>query len=374
MIKKLKILTVLGTRPEIIRMSVILNKFDKYFDSFIVNTMQNDDSNLNINIFKDLNIKGKITKFELGNNLTHIGKTIKIMSLIEKQIMNISPDIFFVLGDTNSSLASIIAKKMKIPVFHMEAGNRCFDSRVPEEINRKLVDHLADINLTYSDISRNYLIRENFPIDRIIKVGSPLKEVFSFYQKKINNSKIVNKLKLKKNSFFLCSFHRSENIDNNNNLFKIFNLLNEIAKIYKLNIIVTTHPRTRHIIDQTNYDTFDKRIRFIDPIIYTDFIKLQMNAKVVLSDSGSITEESSIIGFNAINIRENHERPEGMEEGTVIMSNLNSNTALIAIEKLINTKIANKIVKDYDVNNVSEKICNIVLSYKDFVNRVVWHK
>ena len=369
MISKIKIMTVLGTRPEIIRMSVILNKFDNYFESHVVNTLQNDDINLNYNIFHDLSIKGKIYNLKLNSKLNHIKKTIHIMSLIENQINLISPDVFFVLGDTNSSLTAIIAKKMKIPVFHMEAGNRCFDLRVPEEINRKLVDHIADINLTYSDIARDYLIRENFPIDQIIKVGSPLKEVFSYHQKKINKSNIIKKLKLKKNNFFLVSFHRSENNDSDANLTKIFKILNGIVSIYKIDVIVSTHPRTRNKIKNIS---FNKKITFIDPLIYTDFMKLQINSKLVLSDSGSITEEASIVGFDAINLRETHERPEGMEEGSVIMSNLNYSTTINSINRLMKKNYKLNIVNDYNVDNVSEKICNIILSYKDFINRVVW--
>lgn len=369
MIKKIKIMTVLGTRPEIIRMSVILSKFALYFDSYVINTMQNDDLNLNSSIFKDLKIQGKVTKLKINTNFTHIQKSLQIMSLVENQINIISPDVFFVLGDTNSSLSAIVAKKMKIPVFHMEAGNRCFDSRVPEEINRKLVDHISDINLTYSNIARNYLIRENFPIDQIINVGSPLKEVFNYYQKKINKSNIIKKLKLKKNNFFLVSFHRSENIDSYANLTKIFKILNGIASIYKIDVIVSTHPRTRNKIKNIS---FNKKINFVNPLIYTDFMKLQINAKLVLSDSGSITEEASIVGFDAINLRQTHERPEGMEEGSVIMSNLNYTTTINSINRLMNKKYKLNIVNDYNVNNVSEKICNIILSYKDFINRVVW--
>ena len=373
--KKLKILTVVGTRPEIIRLSVILNKFDKYFDSYVINSFQNSDKNLNQNIVKDLDIKGKIINISQTKNLEHTEKLLRILSKVNLIIDKIKPNAFFILGDTNSTLSSLIAKRKKIPIFHMEAGNRCFEQIVPEEINRKIVDHISDINLTYSDIARNYLIRENFPIDQIIKVGSPLKEVFNHYSYKINNSNFLKKLDLKANNYFVCSFHRSENIDDSKNLKSIIDTLLLISSKFKKKIIVSTHPRTRLKLKKNNYSINDiTNINFIDPLIYTDYIFLQKNSLLTISDSGSINEEASIIGFKAINLRKNHERPEAMEEATTILTNLNQNNAILAINKLINDKNTPKIVKDYDIDNVSEKVCNLILSYTNYINQKIWKK
>lgn len=373
--KKLKILTVVGTRPEIIRLSVILNKFDKYFDSYVINSFQNSDKNLNQNIVKDLDIKGKIINISQTKNLEHTEKLLRILSKVNLIIDKIKPNAFFILGDTNSTLSSLIAKRKKIPIFHMEAGNRCFEQIVPEEINRKIVDHISDINLTYSDIARNYLIRENFPIDQIIKVGSPLKEVFNHYSYKINNSNVLKKLDLKANNYFVCSFHRSENIDDSKNLKSIIDTLLLISSKFKKKIIVSTHPRTRLKLKKNNYSINDiTNINFINPLIYTDYIFLQKNSLLTISDSGSINEEASIIGFKAINLRKNHERPEAMEEATTILTNLNQNNAILAINKLINDKNTPKIVKDYDIDNVSEKVCNLILSYTNYINQKIWKK
>lgn len=373
--KKLKILTVVGTRPEIIRLSVILNKFDKYFDSYVINSFQNSDKNLNQNIVKNLDIKGKIINISQTKNLEHTEKLLRILSKVNLYIDKIKPNAFFILGDTNSTLSSLIAKRKKIPIFHMEAGNRCFEQIVPEEINRKIVDHISDINLTYSDIARNYLIRENFPIDQIIKVGSPLKEVFNHYSYKINNSKVLKKLDLKANNYFVCSFHRSENIDDSKNLKSIIDTLLLIRSKFKKKIIVSTHPRTRLNLKKNNYLINDiTNISFINPLIYTDYIFLQKNSLLTISDSGSINEEASIIGFKAINLRKNHERPEAMEEATTILTNLDQNNAILAINKLINDKNTPKIVKDYDIDNVSEKVCNLILSYTNYINQKIWKK
>ena len=375
MTKKLKIITVVGTRPEIIRLSVIFNKFDKYFDSYVINSFQNSDKNLNQNIVKDLGIKGKIINISHTKNLNHTEKLLRILSKVNFYLDKIKPDVFFILGDTNSTLSSLIAKRKKIPIFHMEAGNRCFDQIVPEEINRKIVDHISDINLTYSDIARNYLIRENFPIDQIIKVGSPLKEVFNYYNNKIHNSDILKKLNLNENNFFVCSFHRSENIDDENNFKKIMDTLLAISSKFKKKIIVSTHPRTKVKLKKNNYLIKDlKNIKFIDPLIYTDYIFLQKNSLLTISDSGSINEESSIIGFKAINLRKNHERPEAMEEGTTILTNLDQNNTIRAINKLIKDKNTPRIVKDYDIDNVSETVCNLLLSYTNYINQKIWKK
>ena len=373
--KKLKILTVVGTRPEIIRLSVILNKFDKYFDSFVINAFQNFDENLNANIVKDLEIKGKIINLSHNHKLNHTEKLISIMSKTNKLIDQIKPDVFFVLGDTNSTLTAIIAKQKKIPIFHMEAGNRCFDQIVPEEVNRKIVDHVSDINLTYSDISRQYLINENFPVDQIIKIGSPLKEVFNFYRNKIEKSKILDLLKLKKLNYFVLTFHRSENIDSIINLKKIIKILFYLSKTFKKKIIISTHPRTKIALKLLNLNfEKNKQILFLPPMVYTDYIMLQKNSLITISDSGSINEEASIIGFKAINLRINHERPEAMEEASTILSNLDLNNTVFAINKLLQENTVLKIVKDYDIDNVSEKVCNLVLSYYQYVNRKTWKK
>jgi len=369
---KIKIVTVVGTRPEIIRLSCILNKLDKFFQSYVINTHQNYDIDLNANIFSDLNIKGKIINLNLNKKLTFSQKTFSICLEVEKQLKKIKPDVFLVLGDTNSSLSAIVAKNYKIPVFHMEAGNRCFDQQVPEEINRKIVDHIADVNLTYSSISREYLIKENIPGDRIIKVGSPLKEVFNNYKSKIYNSKILNKLKLKSNNYILASFHRSENIDNQKNLEKILEIIDYISIKYNKLIIVSTHPRTRKIIN-INKKKFGKNIILSKPFNYTDFMNLQLNSLFVLSDSGSITEEASICNFKAINIRKNHERPEGMEEGVLIMNNLNLANTINAINIILSTG-SPKIVSDYDVDNVSDKVVRIISSYYNYINNYTWKK
>ena len=368
---KLKILTVVGTRPEIIRLSCILEKFDKFFLSYIVNTQQNYNKNLNSNIFLDLDIKGKVINLDLDKKLTFSQRTFSICIMIDKIIRKIKPDIFFILGDTNSTLSSIVAKNYKIPIFHMEAGNRCFDQVVPEEINRKIVDHISDINLTYSAISREYLIKENISGDRVIKVGSPLKEVFQKYRNKIFRSKILDKLNLKKENYVLVSFHRSENIDDENNIQKILKILKMISIKYRKKIVVSTHPRTQKKLDLKNFKIAN--IKFCKPFNYTDYMFLQINSFFVLSDSGSITEEASICNFNAINLRKNHERPEGMEEGGTIMNSLDIKNAENAIKVMLNSE-KSKIVSDYDVDNVSDKIVKIITSYYNYINNYVWKK
>lgn len=370
---KLKVLTVVGTRPEIIRLSCILEKFDKFFSSYVVNTHQNYDENLNANIFSDLSIKGKIINLNFDSKLTFSQRTFSICMEIEKVIKKIKPDIFFVLGDTNSTLSAIVAKNYKIPIFHMEAGNRCFDQQVPEEINRKILDHISDINLTYSSISREYLIKENIPGDRVIKIGSPLMEVFNRYKDKILMSKILSKLKLKKNNFILASFHRSENIDNINNIEKILNILEMVSLKYKKEIIVSTHPRTKKRLSIKFKNKNKKNIKFLKPFNYTDYMCLQINSFFVMSDSGSITEEASICDFNAINLRKNHERPEGIEEGGVIMSNLNIKNTMTAIDIMLNSN-KSKIVSDYDIDNVSDKTVKIITSYYNYINNYTWKK
>ena len=374
----LKLVTVVGTRPEIIRLSRVINALDnsKAIDHILIHTGQNYDYTLNKIFFKELGIRepnyfleaaGKTSAETIGNIL------IKIDPLLE----SINPDAFLILGDTNSCLCAIPAKKRQIPIFHMEAGNRCFDQRVPEETNRKLVDNIADINLTYSNIAREYLLSEGFPADRIIKTGSPMFEVLTFYEKEILESNIIKKLSLKKENYFLVSAHREENISNENNFKSLIESLNQLALIYKLPIIVSTHPRTRNQLNKLKLST-NSLIQFLEPLGFIDYNSLQKNAFVVLSDSGTISEESSILNFRALNIREAHERPEAMEEAAVMMVGLQSGNILRGIEEVMSQKISGQrnynLVYDYSKSNVSSKVVRIILSYTSYINRVVWQK
>jgi len=370
--KKLKVLTVVGTRPEIIRLSCVIKKLDESpsIEHVFVHTGQNYDYELNEIFFKDLGLRkpdyfleaaGKNAAETIGNIL------IKIDPVLEKE----QPDSFLVLGDTNSCLCAIPAKKRKIPIFHMEAGNRCFDQRVPEETNRKIVDHISDINLTYSSIAREYLLREGIPADRVIKTGSPMFEVIHLILPQIKGSDILAEYGLSEKNFFLVSSHREENV-NSDLFFKLVETLNRIAEKYNMPVIVSTHPRTRNRIEETGVK-FNDLIRLMKPLGFIDYLALQMNAKAVLSDSGTISEESSILGFPAVNIREAHERPEAMEEGAVMMTGLNPERVMHAIAVLENPD-AIRIVDDYNVDNVSEKVLRIIISYTDYVNRVVWQK
>ena len=373
--KKLKIITVVGTRPEIIRLSRIISLLDQHCDHTLVHTGQNYDYELNQIFFEDLEIK--MPDFFLNSAGNNPSQTIgKIIIAFEEILEKIKPDSILILGDTNSCLSVIPAKRRKIPIFHMEAGNRCFDMRVPEEINRKIVDNVSDINLTYSSISREYLIKEGFPPDRVIKTGSPMLEVLNFYDQKIEQSKIIEKLKIKSKDFFLVSFHREENIDSEKNFHKLISSINEICERYNKPIIVSTHPRTRMKLEKYK-GNLNSLIRFLKPLSFSDYNKLQINAIAVLSDSGTISEESSILNFPAINLRETHERPEAMEEASVILSGLNSNRIINALEILKNQKYGQdsrtlNLVEDYSKKNVSEKILRILISYTDYVKRVVW--
>lgn len=375
---KIKLITVVGTRPEIIRLSRILNRIEdsNVFNHTLVHTGQNYDYELNEVFFKDLNLKkpdyfldsaGKSPSETIGNIL------IKIDSLFNK----LKPDAILILGDTNSCLCAIPAKKRKIPIFHLEAGNRCFDQRVPEEINRKIIDHISDINMTYSQIARDYLIREGISPDRIFKIGSPMKEILIHNEDAINKSKILIKLNLRKDNYFLVSSHREENIDNHSNFSLLKDLLKNLSKEFSIPIIVSTHPRTMKALGEDS-DKLDPNIFFLKPFGYFDYIKLQQNAKVVLSDSGTITEESSILNFRALNIREVHERPEGMEETSVIMTGLNPSRVKQAIDILdsqsVNQNRNISIVKDYDLDNFSMKVERIIISHIDYINRLVWQK
>lgn len=376
--EKIKIVTVVGTRPEIIRLSSIINRLNSstHIDHNLIHTGQNYDHNLNDIFFKDLGLKQP--DYYLNAAKKNPSETIgEILIKIDPILDKIKPDAFLVLGDTNSCLSTISAKKKKIPIFHFEAGNRCFDMRVPEEINRKIVDHISDINLTYSDIAREHLIREGINSDRIIKVGSPMYEVIKKNLDKINNSKIIEKLKLKNKDYILVSCHREENVDNEQNFRKLIDSLNTLAKKYNHEIIFSTHPRTRKIINHKK-PQLHELIKLIDPIGFIDYNNLQLNSFVVLSDSGTISEESSILNFKALNIRESHERPEAMEESSVILTGLDKERIVQAIESLKDQKtgLERNIykVKDYSVPNVSLKVERIILSYINYVNRVVWQK
>ncbi|MEQ6123435.1 UDP-N-acetylglucosamine 2-epimerase (non-hydrolyzing) [Pseudotenacibaculum sp. MALMAid0570] len=376
--RKLKVITVVGTRPEIIRLSCVMQALDnnKAIDHILVHTGQNYDYELNEIFFNDLEIRKPNYFLEAaGKNATEtIGNIlIKIDPILEKE----NPDAFLVLGDTNSCLCAIPAKKRKIPVFHMEAGNRCFDQRVPEETNRKIVDHISDINLTYSSIAREYLLREGLSPDRVIKTGSPMYEVLSKFKQKIEGSNVLDKLKLEKHKFFVVSSHREENINNSENFKGFIDSLNFIAEKYEYPIIVSTHPRTRNMLNDQNIITH-KNIQFLKPLGFYDYNALQINAFAVLSDSGTISEESSILNFPALNIRETHERPEAMEEASVMMVGLKPERILQGLVALDvqkkNPKRNFRKVYDYSMPNVSEKVVRIIISYIDYVNRVVWSK
>ena len=374
--KKLKVLTVVGTRPEIIRLSCVLQKLDssEAIEHTLVHTGQNYDYELNEIFFEDLGLK-KPDYFlnAAGKNATETAGQILIN--IDPILELVNPDAFLVLGDTNSCLCAIAAKKRHIPIFHMEAGNRCFDQRVPEESNRKIVDHTADINLTYSDIAREYLLAEGIRPDRIIKTGSPMYEVLMTYKPKIDKSDILNYLKLKPGHYFVVSAHREENISSEKNFFNLINILNKIAEQYNLPIIVSTHPRTRKMIEKHNIQ-FNPLVKLMKPMGLSDYLSLQINAKAVLSDSGTISEESSILNFRALNIREAHERPEAMEEASVMMVGLNPGRVMQGLVQLEEQKIGDARnllpVKDYSMPNVSDKVVRIILSYTDYIKRVVW--
>ena len=377
-LKKLKVVTVVGTRPEIIRLSSIINRLDNSdsIDHYLIHTGQNYDNNLNEIFFTDLNLKKPDYYLNASkkNSVVTIGD---ILIKIDKILDEIVPDAFIVLGDTNSCLCSIAAKKKKIPIFHLEAGNRCFDMRVPEESNRKIVDHIADINLTYSDIAREYLIREGLNPNQIIKIGSPMFEVISKYKHKILKSNILNELNIESQKYILVSCHREENVDNENSFNKIISSLNKLAEYYKYPIIFSTHPRTKKII-QSRKPKMNKLIRLIEPFGFIDYNNLQINSFVVLSDSGTVSEESSILNFKAINIRESHERPEAMEEASVVMSGLSFERIFQSIESIKDQDTGEKrnilLVNDYNYPNVSIKVERILISYIDYVNRVVWQK
>ena len=374
--KKLKVVTVVGTRPEIIRLSCTIAKLDQYCDHVLVHTGQNYDYELNQIFFEDLSIRAPDIFLECAG-ATAAETMAQVISKSDAMFADVKPDAMLILGDTNSAMAAIPAKRKKIPIFHMEAGNRCFDMRVPEEINRKIVDHISDVNMPYTDIARGYLLAEGLKPDLIVKTGSPMDEVLRHYKDKILSAKILTTLGLKPAEYFVVSLHREENLDSERNIQNYVQVLNAIAEKHQHPIIVSTHPRTRKKIDLLGLE-FDPLVKLLKPLGFTDYVKLQMDAKVVLSDSGTITEESSILNFPAINIRDAQERPEGFEEGAVMFTGMNVERILQAIEILDyqprgQHRLINK-VQDYIAPNVSEKVLRAIISYTDYVNRVVWKK
>lgn len=373
--KKLKVMTVVGTRPEIIRLSAVINKFDESeaIEHVLVHTGQNYDYELNEVFFNDFKLK-KPDYFLNAATGTAVETIGNILVKIDPILDEVKPDAFLVLGDTNSCLCAIAAKRKHIPIFHMEAGNRCFDQRVPEETNRKIVDHTADINLTYSDIAREYLLREGIPADRVIKTGSPMFEVLNSRKDDIENSDVLERLGLEAGKYFVVSAHREENINSEQNFMDLVDTLNTIAEKYHMPLIVSTHPRTRKMIEAKGIE-FNPLVKTMKPLGFNDYVNLQKYAKAVLSDSGTISEESSILGFRALNIRQAHERPEAMEEASVMMVGLKKERILQGLEVLeTQEKDTLRLVADYSMPNVSDKVVRIILSYTDYINRVVWHK
>lgn len=371
-------MTIVGTRPEIIRLCRIIDKLDRYCDHTLVHTGQNYDYQLNQVFFEDLNIRKPDYFLNSAQGSCSPAHTIgNVITSIDKILLANKPEAVLILGDTNSSLAAIPAKRRKIPIFHMEAGNRSFDLRVPEEINRRIVDHVADINLTYSSIAREYLLREGLPPDQVIKTGSPMREVLDHHSFAINSSNILSKLKIDAGDYFLVSSHREENIDDDKNFAKLCSVLNQIAEEHLKPVIVSTHPRTRKRIENLGIQ-FHSKIQLLLPLGFHDYVCLQKNSKVTLSDSGTITEESSILNFPALNLRESHERPEGFEEGSVMLVGLDIQRirqALIILKDQPRGSERNlHIVDDYSSQNVSDKVLRIIMSYTDYINRVVWKK
>lgn len=373
--KKLKVMTVVGTRPEIIRLSAVINKLEESesIEHILVHTGQNYDYELNEVFFNDFKLR-KPDYFLNAANGTAVETIGNILIKIDPILEEVKPNAFLVLGDTNSCLTAIAAKRKHIPIFHMEAGNRCFDQRVPEETNRKIVDHTSDINLTYSDIAREYLLREGLPADRIIKTGSPMFEVINSRKEDIEKSDVLQRLNLTEGQYFVVSAHREENIGSEINFLNLVESLNAIADKYKLPIIVSTHPRTRKMIESKEIE-FNTLVSLMKPLGFNDYVKLQTKAKAVLSDSGTISEESSILRFKALNLRQAHERPEAMEEASVMMVGLEKERIMQGLEVLDTQEINTlRYVEDYSMPNVSDKVLRIILSYTDYVNRVVWGK
>ena len=376
--KKLKVMTVLGTRPEIIRLSRVLARLDAHCDHVLVHTGQNYDYELNQVFFDELGVRKPDFFLSSADGSTGAANTIgNLITSVDSVLAQLQPDAMLVLGDTNSCLSVIPAKRRKVPIFHMEAGNRCFDQRVPEEINRRIVDHTTDVNLTYSSIAREYLLREGLPPDLVIKTGSPMFEVLQHYLPQINSSGVMDRLGLEPNQFFLVSAHREENIEFESAFAKLVDVLNSVAEEHALPVVVSTHPRTQRRVDTARIN-FHPLVRLLKPLGFHDYVHLQMNARAVLSDSGTINEESSILNFPALNLREAHERPEGMEEAAVMMVGLEvdrvrQGLALLATQSRGSVRSL-ALVADYAVPNVSEKVVRIIHSYTDYVNRVVWKK
>ncbi|MFW9290371.1 non-hydrolyzing UDP-N-acetylglucosamine 2-epimerase [Glaesserella parasuis] len=374
--KKLKLMTVVGTRPEIIRLSRVMTACDKYFEHILVHTGQNYDYELNEIFFADLGIR-KPDYFLNAAGSTGAETIGKVIISVDQILEQVNPDALLVLGDTNSCMSVLPAKRRKIPTFHMEAGNRCFDMRVPEEINRRIVDHTADINLTYSSIARDYLLAEGLRPDQVIKTGSPMFEVLNYYKDKIYASDVLTRLNLKENEYFVVSAHREENINSDKNFLDLVEMLNAVAEKYKYPVIVSTHPRTRKRVEEMGVK-FHSLVQLLKPLGFSDYNKLQLSAKATLSDSGTINEEASILNFPALNLRQAHERPEGMEEAAVMMVGLTTDRVLQGLNILesqsrgeVRTLL---LVEDYSMPNVSEKVVRIILSYTDYVSRVVWRK
>lgn len=373
----MKVLTIVGTRPEIIKLSRVICELDKFVDHVLVHTGQNYDYELNEIFFNDLEIR-KPDYFlnAVGDSLAQtIGN---IITNIDEVLLKEQPDAIVLLGDTNSCLSAIAAKRRKIPIFHLEAGNRCFDQRVPEEINRKIVDHLSDINLVYTEHARRYLLAEGFKPEMIIKTGSPMKEVLNYYKNQIDNSNVLVDLELNKNEYFIVSSHREENVDNEANFLNFLDSLNAIAINFGKPVIVSTHPRTRKRLKEVKNLSLNENIKFLNPLGFFDYIKIQQNSACVISDSGTITEESSILNFPAVTIRQAHERPEGMDVGTLVMCGLESEKVIDAIKLVMSQHKENsdniKLVEDYNVDSVSTKVLRIIYSYTDYVNKKVWFK
>ena len=374
--KKLKVMSVVGTRPEIIRLSRVLSVLDEHCEHILVHTGQNYDYELNQIFFDDLGIRKPDHFLNSAAESTSAANTIgNLITSVDKVLDRVRPDAMLVLGDTNSCLSVIPAKRRKIPIFHMEAGNRCFDMRVPEETNRRIVDHTADINLTYSTIARDYLLREGLPPDQVIKTGSPMYEVLHHYLPQIESSNILSKLGLELQAYYVVSAHREENIESDDAFAKLVEILNAVAKDNNLPVIVSTHPRTQKRIDLCGIK-FHPRVQLLKPLGFFDYVKLQMSSKAVLSDSGTINEESSILNFPALNLREAHERPEGMEEASVMMVGLEVDRVRQGLE-ILNSQLRGsdrgmRLVADYSMPNVSDKVLRIIHSYTDYVKRVVW--
>jgi len=377
--KKLKVMTVVGTRPEIIRLSRVLARLDEFCEHILVHTGQNYDYKLNQVFFDDLNIRKPDYFLNSADGSKSAANTIgNLISSVDEVLEVVKPEALLVLGDTNSCLSVIPAKRRKVPIFHMEAGNRCFDQRVPEETNRRIVDHTSDINMTYSTIARDYLLREGIPPDQVIKTGSPMFEVLNHYRPQIDASDVLQRLELEEGQYFVVSAHREENIESERSFTKLVETLNSVAESYNLPVIVSTHPRTQNRINATG-SKFHPQVRLLKPQGFHDYVRLQLSAKAVLSDSGTINEESSILNFPALNIREAHERPEGMEEAAVMMVGLEvervqQGLAILETQARGDSARTLRLVADYSMPNVSDKIVRIIHSYTDYVNRVVWKK